>query len=401
MNVSKQDSIIISDAYRLSSPFMKDSILSDFYDIKRFVLAPGEYRFNLTLQDLNSDKAPLKATQNILIEDMSKAISISDIQVNEYATQSDKQNQFYKSGYELIPRLATFYPKELSSIPVYFEIYNSLLLEDSVFAIKQTLINALNNKEVEKMTQYSKLNTAEVVPFLKSVDITDITTGKYILQFTLVNKNMIELGSQSYEFDRSNDVDYEYFEDQLVLNPEFQKSISDDSIGYYLECLIPISEGSEVRNILKLTKSKNAESARKYIQLYWLRTAPDNTYENWIKYKIQVQKVEEYFGDTFKHGFETDRGRIYLKYGPATNINRNESSSSEYPYEIWQYNRIGAFNNKKFIFYNPNMTNNSYELLHSDMIGELKNLNWPGALSKRGSGTSDGHGANSRDMFNE
>ena len=31
------------------------------------------------------------------------------------------------------------------------------------------------------------------------------------------------------------------------------------------------------------------------------------------------------------------------------------------------------------------MANNSYQLLHSDMIGEIQNLNWPSEISKNGS----------------
>ena len=39
--------------------------------------------------------------------------------------------------------------------------------------------------------------------------------------------------------------------------------------------------------------------------------------------------------------------------------------------------------NRKFIFYNPDLINNQYRLLHSDMVGELKNPRWSYELSKR------------------
>tara|TARA_B110000285_G_scaffold45037_1_gene50294 strand:- start:601 stop:2013 length:1413 start_codon:yes stop_codon:yes gene_type:complete len=401
MNISQYDSVIASDAYRLSTPFMQDSIIGDFYDIKRFVLKPGEYKFSIILQDLNSDDEPLETSQNILVEDLSKSISISDIQIAEYASKGDGKSIFYKSGYDIIPRLATFFPDQLSAIPVYFEMYNTDQLIDSIFAVKQTITNALTNEEVEAFTKYTKLKKAEVVPFLKEINIDKLPTGKYILNFTILNKNMIELSNQSYEFDRSKDVEYEYFTDEIVVDPAFQKSITDDSIGYYLESLIPISKSNETKNILTIAKARDLDKARKYIQVYWLRTAPGNAYEEWVKYKSQVQEIEKFFANSFQTGYETDRGRIYLKYGPPSHISRNENSSSEYPYEIWQYNRIGSFNNKRFIFYNPNLTNNTHQLLHSDMIGEIKNLNWPSALS-RGSG-QDGqqHGSNSIDDFNE
>ena len=401
MTVTKYDSVIASDAYRLATPFMRDSIVSDFYDLKRFLLEPGEYTFTIELRDLNSEHEPVKTSQNILVEDFSNSISISDLQIAEYANQGDGSSIFFKSGYDIIPRLATFYPEELTTIPVYLEVYNTTKLSEPVFAIKQMVMNALTNEEVTSLTQFKKLQAAEVVPYLNQVDITELPTGKYILSYTLLNKNMIELATQSYEFDRDKVVAMDYFADELILDPAFQASITDDSIGFFLESLIPISQSNEVKNIIRLSKARDADRARKYIQLYWLRTSPKKTTENWLKYKVQVVAVERFFANSFKNGYETDRGRVYLKYGPPTEINKNENSSVEYPYEIWQFNRIGAFNNKRFIFYNPDMANNTYQLLHSDMIGEIKNLNWPQALSSRSGQTKNQFGGNSRDLFNE
>jgi len=385
MEISQGDSLVTADAYRLSSPLIKDSIIDDFYDIKRFVLSPGGYTFKIRLQDVNSLNEPLETTQTIVIEELGDAISISDIQIAETATKSTNDaSVFYKSGYEMIPHLSTFYPKELSSIPVYMEFYNTNELIDSVFAIKQTLINAETEKEFEKLTVYSKHDGTPVLPFLKVIDISDVPTGKYILQYTVLNKNMRELCYQTYEFERSNDIDIDYFSNEIVLDPAFQNSLSDDSVGFYLESLIPISKGTEVKNIIDIAKRRNAESARKYIQLYWNKTAPTNTYDAWIQFKQQVDFVEKLYSTTIQRGYETDRGRVYLQYGSPSDVVRQEYSSTEYPYEIWTYNKIGSFGNKRFVFYNPSMVNNSYQLLHSDMVGELKNLNWPSEISKSG-----------------
>lgn len=385
MEISKEDSIVTSDAYRLCSPIITDSIIDDFYDIKRFVLNPGGYKFKIKLRDINSQNQPLEYSQKIVIEELGNAISISSIQIAETASKTTNESSvFYKSGYEMIPHLSKFYPKELSSIPVYFELYNTHELKDSVFAIKQTLINADTEQEFEPLIVFSKHDATIVVPFLRVIDISEVPTGKYILQFTVLNKNMRELCFQSYDFERSNDLEIDYYSDEIILDPSFQNSINNDSVGFYLESLIPISKGVEVKNIIDIAKRRNAESARKYIQLYWRKTKPKSTYEAWIKYKKQVDFVEKLYATTIQSGHETDRGRVYLQYGAPSDLTRKEYSATEYPYEIWSYNRIGAFSNKRFVFYNPSMVNNSYQLLHSDMLGELKNLNWPSEVSKSG-----------------
>ena len=384
MKILDQDSTVVQeDAYRLETPFMRDSVVEDFYDVRRFQLAPGTYEFQLMLMDLNSKHDPINFSQMLVISEMSDAISISNIEVAEYATKGDGSSPFFKSGYDIIPRIVTFYPEQLNSIPVYFEVYNTNELPDSVFAVRQIVTNAATGMEISALTQTSRHKTSPVVPVLRKIDISSVPTGKYIITYKLLNRNMLELAEESYEFERSNDEVYELNAADVVLDPAFQESITDDSVGFYLESLIPISSATGVKNIIAVGKSRDGDEARKHIQLYWMATDPDNTYESWIKYKNQVQLVERIYSNNFQEGFETDRGRVYLQYGPPTNIVKRDNSTNEYPFEIWVYNEIGKFSNKRFIFYNPDLVNNTYRLLHSDMIGELKNQGWQRELSKR------------------
>ncbi len=381
--------VVAQDAYRLQSPIMKDSIIDDFYDVKRFGLEPGKYTLALELLDLNSKNASIKASQTIVIEDLGDAIAASDIEAIEYASKGDESSIFYKSGYNMVPRLSTFYPSQLTSIPVYFEFYNTQLLEDSICGLKQTVINTETGFELSELTTYTKEKTGEVLPVLRNVDITKIPTGKYALTYTLISRSMSELTTQTYLFERSNDMEITLDFETMVLDPSFQGSITNDSVAYYLESLIPISKPAEIKNIIDVLKTKDLDMERKHIQAFWLKTSPGTSYDSWLKYKAQVQLVERLYSNNFQEGFETDRGRVYLQYGSPTNVIIKEVSPTEYPYEIWQYNKIGVFSNKRFIFYNPDLVNNAYRLLHSDMLGELKNPAWPQILSKRS--TVDGN----------
>lgn len=401
VKISQDDKVVKEDVYRLETPFMKDSLVEDFYDIRRYSLEPGDYQFDLQLMDINSENQPLKTSQMIKVNDLSDVISISDIEVAEFATRGDGTSPFFKSGYDIIPRLVTFYPKELNSIPVYFEIYNSNLLPDTAFAIRQTLTDAVSGIELSEYRQTTRHFVQPVVPILRDVNISNVPSGKFILSYKLLNRNMLELAEESYEFERSNDEAAQLSIADVVLDPAFQESITDDSVGFFLESLIPISGATGVKNIMAVAKSKNGNEARKHIQLYWMATAPDNTYEAWIKYKSQVQLVERVYSNNFQEGFETDRGRVYLQYGSPTNIIQKENSPTEYPFEIWIYNEIGKFSNKRFVFYNPDLVNNTYRLLHSDMIGELKNNGWQQELSKRNTkgGNVDDPNGNVRDQY--
>ena len=411
LQVKKGEETVLTDAYRLESPLMKDSIVEDFYDVKRVSLKPGDYIFFISLTDLNSENKPINTSFPVTIDELASGITTSDIQTIEYAFPTDNISSFTKSGYYMIPRLSTFYPKELKSIPVYFEIYQTNQLTDTIFALKQWISSVDNDKEIEELTSYSKFSGSEVVPILRNVDISSLTTGKYALNFSVISKNMAELNTQRYFFERSNDIEISFDVETMVLDPIFQASVISDSVSYYLESLIPISKPAEIKNILSVLKTKNEDKQRRHLQAFWNKTSPKNPTESWIKYKMQVQLVERLYANNFQEGFETDRGRVYLQYGAPTNIIQREVSSTEYPYEIWQYNKIGQFSNRRFIFYNPDLVNNAYRLLHSDMLGELKNPAWPQMLNSRNStkgniddpnsGVQEHWGGNSNDLFRQ
>lgn len=383
LSLAKGDSILEQSNFRMLSPLMKDSIVDDFYELKRYAVQPGTYELSIKLFDLNSSQDAIQGKQKLIVKDLSKEILFSDPLAIEYAHHGNDSSIFYKAGYEIIPRLVNFYPNELSAIPMYLEVYHTNQLKDSVIAIKQWILDTKNNQEVAGHTSISKKRTSPVLSILRTIPMDELPTGDYALCFSVLDRNLIELATTRYAFQRNNDKVEEYDPALVTLDPAFQASITEDSISFYLESLIPIAKPAEVKNIIKTLKMKDPEAARKHIQGFWIKSAPNSVFDSWIQYKAQVLLVQRIYSNNFQNGYETDRGRVYLQYGAPTNIISRENSPTEYPYEIWQYNKIGKFSNKRFIFYNPDLTNNTYRLLHSDMIGELKNQSWQLQLNKR------------------
>jgi len=78
-----------------------------------------------------------------------------------------------------------------------------------------------------------------------------------------------------------------------------------------------------------------------FVEAFW-RKRDENpaTLEN--EYKDEHYKrlayVNEFFGrDTFREGFETDRGRYYILLGPPRNRQNFDGSDAVYPSELWFY----------------------------------------------------------------
>lgn len=380
--INEKNEIVNSDAYQLKSPMMRDSIIEDFYELKRLALKPGTYTLDLILVDLNNDAKQIETSQNIAIKELSDQTIISNIEPAEIIQKTKEETIFSKSGYDIIPRISNYFPSDVYTIPIYLEIY---AVEKETFGLKQVIRNMKSKQELESYTRFSKLEVDKILPFIRAVDITNLPTGEYQLEYSLINKNNEEFTKTTYFFERLNTNFEVLIENQtIVLDPAFQSSVSDDSLKFYVSSLIPISSKMEVKNILKVIKGENKEYFRKYLQSYWTTvSAGENTTEKWLKYKAQVQLVQRLYSNNFMDGFETDRGRVYLMYGAPSNIITREVSASEVPYEIWRYDKIKQYSNRRFIFYNPDLVNNNYRLLHSDVLGEVKNPRWQQFLQKR------------------
>ncbi|MBM3161323.1 MAG: GWxTD domain-containing protein [Bacteroidetes bacterium] len=412
--IKKGETVVKQDAYVLESPVAKDSIQEDFFDLKRFSLDPGEYTLVLDVVDLNRDKSAIHASQTFTIEDRSKSVSISDLEIAELAYASDKGSVFEKSGLYILPLISTFFPSELNKIPYYLEVYNANQSNDTSIALVQKIINASSGLEMENYTFAEILRANQVIPYFKTIDITNLKTGSYILEISILDRNMNRLCISDYAFERSNDRFEEFNIETVTLDPAFQESIVTDSVQFYLACLIPIAKPAESKNIIQTLKLKNEEKSRKHIQAFWIQVSADRggkAYDEWLKYKEQVKMVERLYSTNFQDGFETDRGRVYLKYGAPSTVITKEVSASEYPYEIWTYDKVGIYSNRRFLFYNPDLVNNAYRLLHSDMLGERKTPGWAQVLSSRNTNQGDvdnpnkylspSVGNNSQDFFRQ
>jgi GWxTD domain-containing protein len=110
---------------------------------------------------------------------------------------------------------------------------------------------------------------------------------------------------------------------------------------------------------------------------FWARRDGKNPEKAWLAYKVEVAKADYNFKTPVKKGYQTDRGRVYLAYGPPNVRSQQYNEPASYPYEIWQYYTLNnSQRNRKFVFYSPDMVSSDFFLLHSDALGEFNNPQW-------------------------
>ena len=104
----------------------------------------------------------------------------------------------------------------------------------------------------------------------------------------------------------------------------------------------------------KSAKGKKGKDLEKIFLQYWEERDPTpetSLNELMEEYYIRVNYVNEYFNMSWKEGWETDFGMIYILFGPPDEIQRsNVNSSNTTTYQVWYYSRI----NKQFVFKDQN-----------------------------------------------
>ena len=137
-------------------------------------------------------------------------------------------------------------------------------------------------------------------------------------------------------------------------------------------------------NVLKGDKSKlTYEMKQNYFASFWQSRYGVDAIAQWNKYRALVYEAEQKYGTKIRRGYETDMGRVFIKYGRPNDIDERLNQQATYPYIIWHYYKAKNQSNVMFVFYNSTAVNQDFELIHSTMQGEITNTNWKTYVNKR------------------
>ena len=355
-------------------------------DLQRFFLLDGDYHLNLRLVDQN-DTTNIEEHQQTFTLSKTNPVEFSDVELLDKYWKSDSVSKLNKSGFEMIPLVTTYLGPEFNRLSYYTEIYfdEKIGRDNPSVILTQSILVEENRKIAGQYNKLKKISTSSVVPVLNSFDLSNLPTGNYILKLSVMDKNQQVLNTKELSFQRTN------LNNSMKLNRlnsvsianTFASILPQDSLDEFLKCLAPLASNLEKNIIDNKLNDIDDTLKRQFIYSFWYNRFPNDPAYNWSKYKNEVKKTNQLFGTKVRKGYETDRGRIYLKYGPPNTITDRPNEPSAYPYQIWHYYKIGRFNNKRFIFYLPDLVTNDYVILHSTLQGEYFNNNWKTDLHSR------------------
>lgn len=333
--------------------------LNDLVAVETFAFqtTPGTYTLNLMLHDMASGKsAACSLAVSMPLPDT--LLTISDIQFARRIDESSLPHRPLKNGLWILPNVTRTLSTKEQSLSFYYEIYG--LSEGTVgsFDLAYTLRDSLNQPvKMYTSTRYKKPGATCVKT--ETLDIPTLTPGLYFLEITVRDGDTRRITSHGKSFSVSAPV-------QSIL------STDPISLQRYYDQIQHLADKRELRTYNTLSPEEKVA----FILKFWKDRDPTpDTPEN--EFAAEHFRRIKYADQTFpshskQRGSDTDKGRVYIRYGPPTDIERNAFSAIGKDFEIWTYEHLKYY---QFIFLDR-LGDSVQELVHSTMPGERYNPDW-------------------------
>ena len=361
----------------------------DFVDIARIPLKPGPHVLELEVSDVALPAAPALEHEAVVNIDVPNALDISDLfLVQGVAPAQDPPTSLTRSGKEVLPLVDQRISADAEYIPFYGELYGTHLEfgEGGAFLVVAGFREP-GGEWVESTRRFIRKKGAPVLPLLETVPVPD--PGLYELVVEVQTPDQSLLMARSLFVEVVGSAEQDAAEAAGALSPFVMAFNDRDTLYAALETLLPIADAGERRTIEYTLRGADLRPMQAFLDQFWTVRYPDDPESGWLTYRREVGIADyEYGSCPNREGHETDMGWILLRYGRPNTVVQRHNGTQYYPYEIWHYHKAGQFNNRRFLFYTPQVVGECFELLHSDHPQELRNADWLDILKTRELGHS-------------
>jgi GWxTD domain-containing protein len=414
--VLKGDTVAYVKKYDLHSPYTNSINATNFtfFDLQRFGLSNGIYDMELSLRDKGATDEPVVLKDKLIVYHPKDMPSMSNVQLMESATPTTTENMLSRNGYDMMPYIDDFVPAEVSMLHPYFEIYNlNHEIGDKPYKIDIYVTQKENGRRIPNIGwQHAGKAATSSLPIFANVDMSRLPSGNYNIVVEVENEEGEAIFKKEVMVMRSNPRIEEATATDAEIATSFAALVNDEeTINYYIDALYPISSAAELSVAKELLQRKALQEKQSYLYRFWKSRDGVNPEGRWQEYLTLMKYVEEHFTYPRTPGYRTDRGRVYLQYGPpdfvrdeknfvgalnnvrwsingnVTNSYGDATKSNEgfiyyLPYQLWRYNTIpGDYSNRTFLFWDE-FRGGYYKLLVSNARGEVITPGWERMLSR-------------------
>ncbi len=371
--------IIFDKSWKLDNKVStQDTVSKYLVGVLGFIIPHGIYSCKISGSDSNDSSTANVYNEIINVRKFdTEKLTLSDIELSSKILQENqnKKSIFYKNHYEVTPIPNVLFGETQPALFYYCELYN---LDKTTQGQPLKYISSVYNskgKLVYEKARNIKHNMSSRVE-VGAIPVNKYPTDAYVLIISLIDSSANYGISSSKKF---------FIYNPTVVNTDTLNQLTSKSLSSEFGVMSEeelddlfaksryIATRAEIDQYGKLT---TAEGKRDFMYNFW--TSRDQTpstpkneyYEEYLK---RIKIADQKYGAINRKGWKTDRGRIYLKYGEPSEVDRYPNQTNTKPYEIWKYNDLEG--GIEFVF--GDLTGfNDYVLLHSTARGEIRDDNW-------------------------
>ena len=351
----------VSDSSMIHQPGVR------LFDMLPLKISPGHYRVDLAARDdvsgalgrvLLDFRVPSFRAAGLSASDIEMAYDLLELNA---VTASGVNPRLTKEGYLVIPNPSGVLQwKKDTLLHVYSELYG--LSSGGSFVVKYMVKDSSGN-EIRDLGETRYENPGATAVLAHHFAISDLPPGHYFLVLEAIDLSTRQQTASSKRFSL---LDMENL-DQNVTPEDAQLMVN---IAWY-----HLSEAEKIR-----IKALSPEGKRNFVKQFWREMDDDpSTPENPV-YDEAVRRfahANEQFSTRAdkSDGWKTDRGRVYIIYGPPDSESEESVPGTSYPMIRWDYFKIEG--GVIFIFVNDEKAGAAdFRLVHSTHPRERQNEYW-------------------------
>ncbi len=308
-----------------------------------FEVPPEEYKIQCLLTDKNASKTYKREEKADLTKYDNHNPQVSEIEFVHAVEPAGEDTTFTKGDKDYIPDVRRIYGGDTTAtVRAYFEIYQGSGGDNETHAVI-SLINFNDNIAYKDEVTVS-FDSTDRVPMYREIPLKNIKAGEYDFQVVLRS-------------DRGRDIDKEA--GQITVHWTPGAMILNDP-ERAVEMIKYIASQNQMDHILD---AKNPAERLKRWDEFWKSLDPTpGTPDNEVKddYFDRIEFANQNFSILQREGWRTDRGMIFIQYGPPDQIEDHPFEMETKAYQVWYYYRSGN-QVREFLFVDE-FGNNDYIL---------------------------------------
>lgn len=350
--------------------------------VRKTELEPGTWQCSLLVTDVADSTRILRSSFEVRVRDFGLRLALSDIMFT-LPHSAVVGKAFYRNGVDAAPNPRAEMVGTDPSISMYAECYNAVRNNLDTMTVRFTV---QNSTQTEMMTSYARLlGKSNGLVIREDIPGGALRTGVYTLVVSILSEDMqTELATSQKRFYILNPELPPFGDVLLTEEQRFLTSEWADCTGDRLRTELEVSDLlATPAERITLADLQDNRAKQRYLYRFWQVRDPDpSTPQN--ERLDEVRKMKDrangfYTPNTKREGWKTDRGKVLIRLGVPTQVTQHIQDLDTKPYEEWFYQGIqgGVY----FYFVDMHLMQD-HKLVHSTMLGEIRNENWYNLYAK-------------------